>query len=214
LLRCTGPRYVCRQDALTYDPAVLRSYVPAAAMHAVVSAKLRQGLLLDFAEGDLFFVPPDTLRLELRSAWGEALFDLRAAGDSVCWTSTEEKGGQACSPPSPPWLGKAAPAVVLAGCPGVTAFIDSAEMAVKCTDGKLTFFNQNCRVIMDKTGRRIRQVEFNAPAYSLFIMSYEEQDNNVYPNRYKLVTSSDQSIEIKVVKRFFNKPLNGAALLK
>ena len=45
-----------------------------------MEAQIKYGHRSGTAAGDAYIVPPDTFRLEFTSPWGEALFDVRAAG--------------------------------------------------------------------------------------------------------------------------------------
>jgi hypothetical protein len=213
LAGCGRTRIVCKPGDPAAAGAVLRASVPAVTVHQRIEAQMKEGLIRNTAEGDLFFVPPDTIRMELRALWGEAVFDLRGAGDSLCY----QAGGDnvvRCGKNSMPWLPGWDPIEVLAGLPGVYTFVDSAGAKVECGDRGLVFSSAACRVTLDPDGRFVRRVDAATGGSFLEITAYEKTAYGWFPREIRWSDGRRTRVDITVKRRVFARPLSGASLLK
>ena len=102
---CWAGRGACRGADFPLSPDSL----PTIPVQVQLEAQIQRGLHSGTADGDAYFVPPDTFRLEFTYPWGEALLDVRAAGGKLFSVTAAE--GIAASAVEAAFAARGAPAV-------------------------------------------------------------------------------------------------------
>lgn len=205
-------RPVCPPDSGGLSGALLTGTLPDKTLHARLRAETRRGLFVFSADGDLFFVPPDTLRLQVRSEWGEALFDLKAAGADV--RIVPEKMAFVGD-----WLNRfgrpEALYRILAGQPGLFTLLDSAAHRMECGKKGAAAADARFRVFLDKGAGRMVRVESRDGS---FFMALEKPvargPDQGLPGRIRFGVPGNDYFDLVFLSRVYGRSFTGVSLLK
>ncbi|MFH0920833.1 MAG: hypothetical protein V1913_10770 [Fibrobacterota bacterium] len=207
-------RAACPPLPVAPAEAVERGFVPARPLHARLSALLQKGPLGFAAEGDLFFVPPDTLRLEVRAEWGEVLLDLVAAGRTLRVRTPEGELPLAQDPVTEALMARGALYALLAGRPGLLHCLDTAGRQAFCEGGAAAYRDNVSRVTLEPSGVRVATLVSLDGRFAYEVLQEERVENESLPKKYRLRLAGGPSVVLTVSERQNGKPLSGAAILK
>jgi len=213
LLSCAH-RGVCPPFPPAPAEGAEHGYVPASSLHERLSATLQRGPLQVPAEGDLFFAPPDTLRLELRAEWGEVLFDLRVAGRTLRASTPEGELPLGRDALTAVLLERGALVAFLTGRPGLSHCLDTAGRKAECVDGLTAYHDGQWRVTLEKEGNRVAKVASLDSRFRYDVIEEKKVEGEILPFRYRFQLADGPSVTLETGERETGRPVSGTAILK
>jgi len=209
---CAGTKIPCAQDLSAY-PEVTEPWLPVSPVHLRIAAGIRKGLWNVETEGDIVFIPPDTLRMQLHTDWGETVFDLRISGPSVCMFMVGTVPPDTCFTENRRLFSTRTLLALLAGRPGISSFLNPAAVRPRCAGSTLEFFLDGLRVVVDRKKGAVSHVEHDQMAFSYDVISFAETDHVITPRHYRFSPGNGATVDITVIERTSGTARSGRALL-
>jgi hypothetical protein len=204
----------CPADVAELGRTLQPAYLPGQTVRERVAATLKKKLTSLSAEGDIFFVPPDTLRIEIRSDWGTTLLDLKKAGSDFSLSSGENGKDAGSLQSGLEWLKGDAALRLFVGRPGLEGFFPPESLTIIC-DGKQTRVQSPCcRAVFDRDLRNFSRIESLKEGWIYEVLSYKQYQDGILPSRVRLSLPEGGSLEIEVINRSAGRPMTGASVLK
>ncbi len=211
---CAGTKVRCPTDFPQLQKVLLPSFIPETTVHERINATLHKGFLVLGAEGDVYFVPPDTMRLELRSEWGTALVNLRKAGNFITINNEQKKIESGLPSGIYEWIIGTAGLKVLVGRPGILDLAPPESIHVFCDKERMQLISPGFTFVLSNDFTTLNRIESITEGYSCEIMEYEKYQNEYLPKRIRISLKNGDMVEFDIMERTWNKPFNGNFILK
>jgi hypothetical protein len=214
---CSRAGLKCPDDPSRAALGITPAFLPDKPVRERLSLTWRKGVLMVNAEGDIFFVPPDTLRMEIRSDWGETLFDLRIAGKGVAWSPEPRPGDSADIQRVLQGLSAEALLHFLAGRPGLSSIAGLAPAASLqwfCAGGEVIALATGCRIALSPDQRNLRRIEFTNMGLTFEILGVELWRGEQLPGRFRIRSNAAGTLDISISGRSSGAPISGGSILK
>jgi len=192
-------------------PLAQTTWVPTESAYERIRLEVRKGPFLFSAEGDLFFVPPDTLRMEIQSEWGEVLFNLRMAGDQISVMPDNGFDPQGVLEKLP---SKRALFSLLTGRPGLDAFDPSDSMQFRSVGSGIEAEGRNLICEIDTGNGRIKSFRSKPAGLLVSELLYEASEHGALVSHFRIEVSGRGALDFQVLSRKSAPQYNGQAVLK
>jgi len=207
----------CPENPFTAPAGIKPAFLPRKPVREHISVTWRKSVLMVNAEGELFFLPPDTLRMEIRSEWGETLFDLRMAGKDVSFRPESKSADAGLIQGVFRGFSKEAILDFLAGRPGLSSLaglVPADSLKWGCTGDEVFALGGGCRLALDREGRYVRRIEFANLGWAYEIQAVEAWQGEELPSRFRLRSDAAGTVDIAISGRAVGGPVSGSSILK